>query len=91
MIKKQAIDLFCGCGGISVGLRNAGIEILAGVDIEKSFLCSFERNFPESKALLLDLSKTDPKDFMKMLGIKKRRIVLTCRRSSMSRILKKRS
>ena len=76
MIKKQAIDLFCGCGGISVGLKNAGIDILAGVDIEKSFLCSFEKNFPESKALLLDLSKTDPKDFMKMVGIKKGELFL---------------
>jgi DNA (cytosine-5)-methyltransferase 1 len=76
MTKKQAIDLFCGCGGISVGLRNAGIEILAGVDIEKSFLSSFEHNFPESKALLMDLSKTDPEDFMKMLGIKKGELFL---------------
>jgi predicted RNA methylase len=38
-IKKKsfsAIDLFCGCGGISLGLERVGFLILVGVDIEKS-------------------------------------------------------
>ncbi|MFT4967061.1 MAG: hypothetical protein ACI9CD_000056 [Candidatus Deianiraeaceae bacterium] len=28
-----AIDLFCGCGGISKGLEMAGINVLAGLDL----------------------------------------------------------
>ena len=30
--KRQAVDLFCGCGGMSLGFQNAGIEILAAYD-----------------------------------------------------------
>ena len=27
-----AVDLFCGCGGLSLGFKEAGIEILAAID-----------------------------------------------------------
>jgi len=36
--KPKAIDLFCGCGGISVGLQKAGFKVIAGIDIEKNIL-----------------------------------------------------
>lgn len=66
---RKAIDLFCGCGGMSVGIKNAGVEVIAGVDIEKSYISSFEKNFPNSKALVLDLSEIDPFEFMKILKL----------------------
>ena len=62
---RKAIDLFCGCGGLSVGLSNAGIDVIAGVDIEPTYISSFKKNFPDSQALVLDLSKKDPLDFMR--------------------------
>ncbi|MDP3914419.1 MAG: DNA cytosine methyltransferase [Bacteroidota bacterium] len=37
--KIIAIDLFCGVGGLSFGLKEAGIEVKAGVDIDKT--CEF--------------------------------------------------
>lgn len=64
-----AVDLFCGCGGISAGLRNAGYRILAGADIEKHFIQTFRLNFPEAKCLQLDLTTTSPQDFMDLLQI----------------------
>lgn len=33
-IKYKAIDFFCGGGGMTCGLRQAGIEVLAGVDFD---------------------------------------------------------
>ena len=30
--KIQVVDLFCGCGGFTKGLEDAGLEILAGID-----------------------------------------------------------
>ena len=31
----KAIDFFCGGGGMTYGLRQAGIDVVAGVDIDK--------------------------------------------------------
>lgn len=68
--KPTAVDLFCGCGGISVGLRSAGFRVLAGIDHEPKYLCSFTRNFPESEGLQADLSQIDPHDFMRIIGLR---------------------
>jgi DNA (cytosine-5)-methyltransferase 1 len=67
--KLRAIDLFCGCGGISVGLQQAGFEIVAGIDVEKKYIASFEHNFPDAKALLTDITAVSPNDFMVEVGI----------------------
>src|SRR5256885_385935 len=64
-----AIDLFCGCGGISAGLRSAGVQVLAGIDLEPNYMCTFSRNFPEAKSLQLDISQITPREFMTIVGI----------------------
>ena len=64
-----AIDLFCGCGGISAGLDAAGVDVLAGVDIEPNYMCTFSHNFPRAKSLKLDIARVSPIDFMDMLGL----------------------
>jgi DNA (cytosine-5)-methyltransferase 1 len=40
----QAIDLFCGAGGLTYGLRNAGIKVLAGVDVDPACKYPYEEN-----------------------------------------------
>ena len=32
--KYRAIDFFCGGGGMTCGLRQAGIDVIAGVDFD---------------------------------------------------------
>ncbi len=64
-----AIDLFCGCGGISCGLRSAGFRILAGADIQPSYICTFKHNFPEAQAITDDLSSVGPPELMDRLGL----------------------
>ncbi len=66
-----AIDLFCGCGGISSGLERSGFEILAGVDVDPISLKSYRVNFPNAKAVLRDLAEADPADIMQHIGIKR--------------------
>lgn len=68
--KITAIDLFCGGGGIAAGLRSAGVSVLAGIDIEPSYLCTFSHNFPQAKSLQRDLSKLAPQEFMDLLGVR---------------------
>lgn len=64
-----ALDLFCGCGGISAGLRSAGFRVLAGIDVEPRYMATFERNFPEAMPLRLDLSSVTPEFLMEKLGV----------------------
>lgn len=68
-VAPTAVDMFCGCGGISCGLRASGFRILAGIDCEPKYLSSFAKNFPEAKSLELDLSRTTPNDLLDVIGI----------------------
>ena len=40
----KAVDFFCAGGGFSCGLQQAGIEMLAGIDIDASCKATYERN-----------------------------------------------
>ncbi|MFE9528001.1 DNA cytosine methyltransferase [Streptomyces sp. NPDC006631] len=42
--KVSAIDLFCGAGGLSLGLQQAGVRVAAGVDLDPACAYPFERN-----------------------------------------------
>ncbi len=48
------IDLFCGCGGLSLGFKRQGFEILGGVDFDEPSINTFNRNF--GTGFQLDLS-----------------------------------
>lgn len=74
--KLRAVDLFCGCGGISVGLQKAGFQVIAGIDIEKKYLASFEHNFRHAKALNTDITSVSPEEFMHTIGISPRELDL---------------
>ena len=39
-----AIDLFCGVGGLTKGLEQAGINVVAGLDFEPSCQYAYEKN-----------------------------------------------
>lgn len=40
----SAIDLFCGAGGLSLGLMQAGIDVAAGFDFDESCRFPYEKN-----------------------------------------------
>jgi len=56
-IKPTVIDLFCGCGGLARGFLDAGYRVILGVDNDKSFLDTFEKNITGSQIFNTDLSK----------------------------------
>lgn len=57
--QPRIVDLFCGCGGFSLGAHKAGLKTNVAFDIDPILTSSFERNFPDTKLVLTDLSKAD--------------------------------
>jgi DNA (cytosine-5)-methyltransferase 1 len=53
----KVLDLFCGCGGLSLGMENAGFDIALGIDFWPDALKSFKKNHKDSKVLCQDLSQ----------------------------------
>lgn len=51
----RTVDLFCGCGGMSLGFQLAGHNVVAGIDNWDSALAVYEANF-DHKVLKVDLS-----------------------------------
>jgi DNA (cytosine-5)-methyltransferase 1 len=60
--KLNVIDLFCGCGGMSKGLTDAGLNIIAGIDIWDKAVQNYNKNF-EHKAYCEDLTQLSPEKF----------------------------
>ena len=40
----KAYDFFCGAGGLTHGLLNAGIEVVAGFDSDENCQSTYEKN-----------------------------------------------
>lgn len=55
----NAIDLFSGIGGLSVGFRNAGFKILAANEIDTQIAHSYSKNFPETDMINADITELD--------------------------------
>ena len=56
----RAIDLFCGAGGLTLGLRRAGWDVVAGIDVDEAVGATYESNNSEAVFMPADLrSVTD--------------------------------
>ena len=57
MTAPVCVDLFCGCGGLSTGLLDAGIDVRLGVDHDRPSLDTFDLNHGPrgSKSLYADV------------------------------------
>ena len=51
----KAIDFFCGGGGMTCGLRQAGINVIAGVDFDKDAKETYEYNNPGTTYVHTDI------------------------------------
>jgi DNA (cytosine-5)-methyltransferase 1 len=60
--KLNVIDLFCGCGGMSKGLTDAGLNIIAGIDIWDKAIKNYKQNF-NHMGICEDLTKFPPQKF----------------------------
>ncbi len=67
--RPTAIDLFCGAGGMSLGFEQAGFDVLAAFDVEEFNIQTHSINFPETKAVVADLSSVTGDDLRSMAAL----------------------
>lgn len=70
----DVIDFFCGCGGTSEGLKQAGMNILLGLDFDKDALQTFARNHPDAQVINRDIREVSVDDLLRLIpGLAKKR------------------
>ncbi len=75
-MKHTVIDLFCGAGGLSEGFKQAGFDILAGIDNNSFAIETFKATHPSAKGICGDICEISSNDLMLLTGL--RRGELTC-------------
>ena len=71
--KLNVLDLFCGCGGMSKGLTDAGLNVIAGIDVWDKAINSYKKNF-HHQGICADLTKLSPETFNKLYNTKNEKI-----------------
>ena len=65
----KAIDFFCGAGGLTRGLLDAGISVVAGVDNDNRIRKTYERNNQPSRFIASDIKDVNIRALRKQLQI----------------------
>ena len=58
----KAIDLFCGAGGLTSGLRQAGWDVAIGIDVDPTAEETYRRNNPDTRFVAADLRSVTDED-----------------------------
>ena len=72
----KAIDFFCGAGGLTRGLLDAGIEVLAGVDNDQRLQKTYADNNKPSCFINSDINDIDIHKLRETLGIQTEEVTL---------------
>lgn len=73
------IDLFCGCGGFSLGFERAGFRVVAALDSDPHAIHTYKRNRPEmaEQAIIQgDLTQLSPESLADRIGVKHVDVIL---------------
>lgn len=74
----SAVDLFCGAGGLTYGLRRAGVRVEAGIDIDPHAAHAYEKNNVGARFLQWDVASKRPSSIAKLFHKKSIRLLAGC-------------
>ena len=67
----KAVDFFCGGGGMTYGFRQAGVEVLAGIDIDNNCKETYELNNNPSKFIQADIKEISETSLTEQIEIER--------------------
>lgn len=65
--KYNIIDLFCGCGGFSLGFQQAGFQVQLGIDLWADATVTYKKNFPNALGLNEDIKNVSADMMLNLL------------------------
>lgn len=77
MIPIQVVDLFCGVGGLTCGLKQAGLDVIAGYDIDPTCRYAYEHNNGVTYNLG-NIRKITGKEIVKLYDKKAIKVLVGC-------------
>ena len=67
--RLTCLDLFCGCGGFSLGMQRAGFAILGAIDLDEKALNVYKINLPAVRhPLLKDITRMPASELAQIIG-----------------------
>jgi DNA (cytosine-5)-methyltransferase 1 len=66
-VTVAVVDFFSGCGGTSLGFRDAGMSIVAGIDNDPNAASTFRLNFPEARFFERDIREVPSEEIGSVL------------------------
>ncbi|MGE3550847.1 MAG: DNA cytosine methyltransferase [Geobacter sp.] len=77
-MKIDAVDLFCGAGGLSYGLQKTGISVRAGIDFDAQCEFPFTTNIKGALFFLEDITTTDANKIRRLYRKKSLKLLAGC-------------
>ena len=74
----KAIDLFAGGGGLTVGLKRAGFDVVAAVELDKHACATYRANHGEVSLLEMDIKEVSGDQLRELAGVEKIDLLAGC-------------
>lgn len=74
----ELVDLFCGAGGMTLGLRQAGIEPRLGIDSDEACVSTYARNFKGARTLVSDIHEVTDKLILSSVSSRENLVMSGC-------------
>ncbi len=76
-VSISAVDMFCGVGGLTYGLQQADINVVAGLDVDETCKYAFEEN-NDAKFISKDIRKFTSAELLKLYPEKSIKLLVGC-------------